>query len=406
MTRVLLKMKVEGLFVVAFIFLVGNSYGQDLNSAIKLTISERYEDAGEVYKTIIKNQPTNGEAYYYFGENILKSYYADPFSVTLQEACENARKIFDGGLRADSTNKLNAIGMGMVILLQTGDTAAADKYFAKAEVFPKNKKKYTDHHILLLIKLGTAQLVAKAPRYNKALGYLNRAHDIQPNNATINDALGDVYMSQNDASSAISNYNRALFLDPSNTVYQVKIGNIYMGARNLTEARSLFEEAQKVDSTYAPVYKGLGTMYNMSGFYKLAQANFKKFLTLSGNNIPAQISYANALFRSRSFDEAFKVTAGILKIDTSRNYLNRLAAYSAYDRKNDTIAKKQADYALALKYIETFFRRSPSDKIILKDYSYYGNILLRLRQDTIQIDKGLSMLIKAYKMDPTDDALY
>lgn len=398
-TKVHPTLKLESLLVITLIFLIGKSYGQELSSAIKLSMSERYEDANEAYKTIIKSQPTNGDAYFYYGENILKSHQADPYSATLDEACASAQDIFNQGLTADSTDKLNDIGLGLVVLLKSGDTIAADKFFVKAEVFPKNKKKYSDHHILLLIKLGSYQVYGKTPRLKKAIAFLEKAKEIQPNNPNICNALGDVYMSQNDASNAISNYNRALFLDPSNPVYQVKIGNIYMGARNLTEARNLFEEAQKLDSTYAPLYKGLGTMYSMSGFYKLAESNFKKFLDLSGNNTPAMISYANSLFRSRNYDESLNVIENILKVDSSRNYLYRLAAYSAFD-------KKPADYAKALKYIETFFKNSTQDKIILKDYLNFGNVLLKLRQDSLQIDKGLKMLIKAYKMDTSNEELY
>ncbi len=399
MARVYKKLNVSGLIVLVLFLWSGIAPAQDLNSARKLTISERFEDAAEVYKSVINAQPTNGDAYYYYGENIIKSYLADPYSATLDEVCTNSRDIFSKGLAADSSNKINAIGLGIVILLQTGDTVAADKLFAKANVFPKNKKKYTEHHITLLINLGLAQTYGKNPRYKKAMGFLNKAGEIQPDNPNIIDAMGDVYMDSNDASGAIQKYNRALFLNPSNPIYQVKIGNIYLGARNLTEARDLFEQAQKTDSTYAPVYKGLGEMYNMSGFYKLAQTNFKKFLDLSGNNTPAQISYARALFKAKVYDESLKVIENILKVDSSRINLYRLAAYSAYD-------KKPGDYLSAKKYIEKFFKNTPETNLILKDYIYYGNTLVRLHQDSLQTDKGLRLLIKAYKMDPTNDELY
>ncbi len=399
MARVFQNLKVISLFILAFFLIVGKINGQDLNYAKKLTVSERYEDASEVYNSILKSQPTNGDAYFYYGENIIKSYLADPYSSSLGEVCSSARDMFTRGLTADSTNMINDIGLGMVILLESGDTVKADKWFAKAEVFPKNKKKYTERNILFLIKLGSAQIYAKAPRYKKAIAYLNRAKEVRPENPDINDALGDIYMSETDASSAISNYNRALFLEPSNPVYKVKIGNIYMGARNLQEAKNLFEDARDIDSTYAPVYKGLGTMYSMSGFYKLAQVNFKKFLDLSGNNTPAQISYANALFKSKIYDESLKVIENILKVDSSRINLYRLAAYSAFD-------KKPADYMLALKYIEKFFKNTPEDKLIIKDYLYYGNTLVKLHHDSLQTDKGLKILIKVYKMDTTNNELY
>src|ERR1035437_6362066 len=187
------------------------NFAQDLKSAIKLSVSERYEEASDAYQKLLKAEPNNGDVYYYYGENMLKSYIADPYSSTLADACTNSKNIFLKGLQADSTNKLNAIGLGMVVLLEKNDTTAADYYFNKAEsTFPKNKKKYTEKHILILVKLGTGQLLAKMPRYKKAIGYIERAKEVAPNNPDVFDALGDIYMSKNDASSAIQNYNRAL----------------------------------------------------------------------------------------------------------------------------------------------------------------------------------------------------
>jgi tetratricopeptide (TPR) repeat protein len=381
------------------LFFVQSNIAQDLNSAIKLSLSERYEDANAAYEKIIKNEPANGDAYFYYGENILQSYIADPFSATLTDVSKTAKDIFQRGLQADSTNKLNAIGIGMVILLEKNDTTAADVYFNKAvQEFPKNKKKYTEKHILMLSKLGTAQLYAKSPRYKKAIAYLELAKEIAPTNPLVADALGDVHMGRNDASSAIQNYNRALYLNPSSPIYNVKIGNIYMYARNLAEAKNYFEKAKEIDSTFAPLYKGLGSMYYMSGKYKTSKENYKKFLDLSGNNISAMVSYANALFKSKDYDEAINVINEILEKDKSRPYLYRLAGYSAFD-------KKPADYAKSLKYMELLFKDMAPDKIIVKDYKYYGKTLVNLKQDTSQIDKGLLTLKRAYEMDTTDNEL-
>ena len=365
---------------------------QDLKSAIKLSVSERYDDANEAYQKLLKAEPNNGDAYFFYGENILQSYIADPFSNTMADICASAKSEFQKGLQADSLNKLNAIGLGMIVLLSKNDTSAADYYFNKAEsTFPKNKKKYTEKQVLMLAKLGTAQLFAKMPRYKKAVAYLERAKEVAPNNPDVFDALGDIYMSKNDASSAIANYNRALYLNPTSASYQVKIGNIYMYARNLKEANNYFEKAKGIDSTFAPLYTGLGAMYYMSGNYKLSKDNYKKFLDLSGNNTSAKAKYANALFKSKDYESALTVIAEILAVDKSRPYLYRLGGYSAFD-------KKPADYPKAKIYMEDLMKTMPAEKIINSDYIYYGKTLINLK-DTTQLDKGFGILLKAYEMD-------
>ncbi len=388
------------LFISFIVYCSTASYAQDLILAEKLSLSERYEDANEMYKELIKTQPNNGDIYFYYGENILKSYLADRYSNTLSGVTSQAKTIFEAGLKADTINKINAIGLGMIVLQLTNDTSAADKYFNLAEqMLPKKQKKYLDVHYQLLIKLATAQLYAKDPRYKKAIAYLTKGKEFAPNNPNIPNALGDVYMQKNEVSNAIANYNRALFLNPTNPVYKVKIGNIYIGAKNPNAARPLFDEAKSIDSSYAPIYKSMGAMWYLAGQNNLSKINYKRFLELSGNNIPAKVSYANSLFRSKDYTETLNVVEEILTIDKSRNYLNRLAAYSSFD-------KKPADYEKALIYSELFFKNTTPNQIILRDYLYYGNTLLKLKKDTAQIDKGLQNLLKAYQMDTTDYELF
>lgn len=400
MKRINRKLILRVLLLNAILCLItGTINAQDLNSALKLTLSERYEDANNVYQSLLKSDSNNADVYFYYGENILKNYLSDTLSATLKETTLSARELFTKGIKADSTNKINLIGLGIVTLMETNDTIAADKYFNRVDGFPKNKKKYTEKHITLLIKLATGQLYAKHPRFKKAIAFLEKAEEAAPNNPKVPDAKGDIFMSQNDASNAIKNYNRAEYLDPKSPVYKVKIGTIYMGARNLTDARPIFEQAKEIDSTYAPIYAALGQMYSLSGYFKLSKDNYKRFLDLSGNNIPAKIKYANSLFRAKDLGEAFTVITEILQIDNSRNYLNRIAGYSAYD-------KKPADYNASLKYMELFFAKATPDKIIQKDYMYYGNTLLKLKQDTTQIDKGLLTLKKAFDMDTTKHELF
>jgi len=133
------------------------------------------------------------------------------------------------------------------------------------------------------------------------------------------------------------------------------------------------------------LYKGLGEAYSLAGVYKLSKENYKKFLELSGNNVPAWVSYINSLFKTNDFTEVVNQIEELQKVDNSRNYLNRLAGYSAYEMK-------PPDYLKAQKYMEEFFKNTEPDKVIVKDYSYYGKILLKLKKDDDQIDKGLEML--------------
>jgi tetratricopeptide (TPR) repeat protein len=379
------------------------SNAQDLNEALKLIQSERYEDADAVLKKLIESNTTVGDACFYYGECLLRSYVGDPYSNSLTDVAKEASDYFKMGLQKDSTNMLNNIGLGAVILLQKNDTSAADVFFSKAEItIPKKAKKFTAKDYTLLIKLGLAQLYAQKPRYNKAVMYLERAKnanvevskDPKKENPDIYVALGDIYVDKNDASEAVKNYNKAVWIDPSSYEPLVKIGRLYMRSRNLQEARNYFDRAKEIDSTYAPLYRAYGEMFAMGGVASHSKTNFKKFLELSGSNIPAKVQYVNSLFRARDYKECIINIEAIFAVDKSRNYLNRIAAYSCYEMR-------PPDYAKAKAYIEEFFKNATPEKIITRDYAYYGRILLKMK-DTALIDKGIEQLITAYKLDTTD----
>jgi tetratricopeptide (TPR) repeat protein len=383
---------------IAFVGLFGMTCrvnAQDLQDALKLSQSERYEDAEDLFRQIIQASPGNSDAYFYYGENILKAYIADPYSNSLADVSIESAEQFDKGIKADSTNQLNYIGKGMVILLEKNDTSAADVFFRKAEsFFPKNKKKYTEKNVNALIKLGESQLYAREPRYQKAITYLESAKAVAPNNTDSWVTTGEIYETQGNASAAIFNYNKAVYINPKLVVPLVKIGSLYMRSKNLEDARSNFEKAKEIDSLYAPTYRCFGEMYGLAGLENLSILNYRKFLELSGNNIPAKIQYLISLFKAKKYTETLEVAEDILKYDNSRNYLNRIAGYACYD-------KKPADYEKGRVFMETFFKNTTPDKIIVKDYTYYGRILLKLKDSTL-MDKAFEEMKKGYLMDTTD----
>ena len=367
---------------------------QELNNALKLGLNDQYENAALAFQSLIKKEPANGNAYYYYGKTIIKEYLSDTLSNSLKEMGTEAEKLFQKGIEMEPTNEINDVGLGAVQLLLVNDTVAADKFFVKAEAsFPLKQKFLSPRDARILTELGTSQLLGKVNRYKKAVGYLNRAKEINPNEASTYMGLGDVYSRQNNMKDALSNYNKALSLDPTSPVAKIRIGAIYVHAANLNAARPYLEEARDIDSTYAPAYRELGELYTMGGQFNLAKTNFKKFITLSGNNIPAKIQYAKALFRTKDYANALITIEEVLAVDKSRNYLNRLAGYCCFDKKPPELEKGKA-------YIETFFKNATPESIIPRDYLYYSRILFRIaKNDSLTLVKAFDTYKKAYAMD-------
>ncbi|MFO7371416.1 MAG: tetratricopeptide repeat protein [Bacteroidales bacterium] len=379
-----------------------SAWGQDMNSALKLINSEQYEEAEKVFDDLIKKDPANGDLYYYYGEALLKDYLSDTFSNSLNDFAGKAEQLFQEGLKQAPGNVLNQVGMGALTLLRTSDTLKALPYFQQAEAaipLKIKKKEYTPQKAVILTKLAAAQLYGKVNNTKKAIAYLNRAKVINPNDPNIYLTLGDVYINFNDASNALANYNQALMKDPKSPLPKIKIGNIYMRVPNLSAARPYFEEAREIDSTFAPVFRSLGELWSMGGRHDLAKQYFYRYMQLSGNTTPAKLRYANSLFRARDYSGAIEVYDEIIKVDNSRNYLNRVAGYSCFEKKPQDLEKGKA-------YMETFFANAKPENIIARDYSYYGRMLYKLANgDSVMLDKAFENLKKAYSMDESDDKL-
>ena len=190
------------IFTLAFSSMMAS--GQDLQSAKSFTRSERFEEAENLYKSVIQKEPANSDAFFYYGQSTIKQYLADTFSVSKTEALHNATEIFKKGLVVDSNNVLNLIGLGMVELLKNGDTTKADYYFNRANSkVPAKAVKCLDKDVNLLIKLGNAQILGKNKRFAKGLEFLEKAKVASTDkktglgkNSDVFLTIGDIYLAE------------------------------------------------------------------------------------------------------------------------------------------------------------------------------------------------------------------
>jgi tetratricopeptide (TPR) repeat protein len=147
----------------------------------------------------------------------------------------------------------------------------------------------------------------------------------------------------------------------------MKIGSIYVKARNLEAAIPFFQKAIELNVNYAPAYRELGALYSMARRYELSKQNFAKYLELTKGNIPAQITYVKSLYYAGEYDEVIKNVEEIFAKNKSKAYMNRLAGYSCFEKK---------DYDKALDFMETLFKTVSPELIIPRDYLYLARILL------------------------------
>ncbi len=356
-----------------------NNQAQDLHSALLLTKSEQYDKAGEMLKQLTQNEPSNSKYYFYLGENILLDYFSDTISNSFSLAIKEAQDTYQQGVDADPNYPLNYVGLAKVAYY-SGDDKTAEEMRAKAKSFLLPYKKIkkinppADVYSLTLAKLAESYIKDRNVDTAVALPLIREAIKIAPNNPEIYLIAGDIYILGNDGSNAIKNYNLAQFADPTSPTAAMKIGSIYVRGKSLQFAIPYFEEAISLDPNYAPAYRELGQLYWMAQRLEQSKENYKKYLELSAGNIPAQTRYVSSLFYAGDYDQVIKNVEEILAVDKSRSFLNRLAGYSYFERKNPDNDKAQY-------YMEQLFNTVSEDRILWKDHHYMARILMKKNQN-------------------------
>jgi tetratricopeptide (TPR) repeat protein len=365
---VILAAAMAGLFI-------NNIQSQDLTTALLLTKSEQYDKAEAMLQQLIQKEPGNSKYYFFLGENALLDYFADTISNSLTIATKTAHDIYQKGVNANQSDPLNYVGLAKVAFYLDDDKTAAEmRAKAKSYLLPyKNIKKIVPpakDYAFALAKIAESYTKNGEVDTSAALPLIRQAVKIDNKNPDIFLIAGDIYILANDGSNAIKNYNLAQFVDPKSPTANMKIGNIYVRGKSLQAAIPYFEEAINLDANYAPAYRELGQLYWMAQRLEQSKTNFKKYLDLTAGNIPAKTRYVNSLFYAGDYDEVIKNVEEILAVDKSRSYMNRLAGYSYYEKKN-------ADYGKALEYMNELFRTVSPDRILLKDHHYTARILVK-----------------------------
>jgi tetratricopeptide (TPR) repeat protein len=373
------------------------SQAQDLNAAIKLTTSEQYDLAGNMFKDLISKDPNNSDLYYFYGENYLKAYFTDSASMIFDEIAKPAAELFNTGIKVDPLNPINYVGLGK-IAIYSRNLQEAKNYFNKAEsLLPsRNNRKAPvtpSKHALTLMKIGEAYIFSPYPDTAIIFDYLRKSEIVDPKNPELYILFGDGYMKGNDGSNAIACYKKAQSLDPKSPKSNLRIGQLWMRTRNYNDALAYYKEAIKIDSTFAPAYRELAELYALARRYNEAIKTYNKFLSLSSTNLTAKVRYASFLFMAKEYQKSIDKISEIQKEDTSFIILNRLLAYSYFELNQPE---------KAILYIQKFLAKSNPQKIIPSDWNYYGKIMAKMKNDSVAIE----YYMKGYNMDTSNyDAL-
>lgn len=375
--RLPVSVRISIFIVFAFVISIVTTQAQTLKEAVKYTENEQFETATKAFKSLLKSQPTNGDVYFYMGENYFKNDDAD-----------SAQYFYQKGLEVAPTNAINYVGLGKILQFEN-KSAQAKVQFDKALTSGAGK------NTAILLRVSEALIKAPTKDLDQASKLLDLAAKLEPKNPEVYILMGDMYFEKADGNNAIANYKKAQDLNKSSVTAILRVGQLYGRAKNYTLALDKYQEAAKIDSTFAPAYREQGELYYMAKQYEKAKNKYERYLQLAGDNYSAKQRYASFLFLNKDYKESITLFNELIKQDTTKNFVNRLLAYSYFET---------GDYATGYKYINTFFNRAHKEKtkIIASDIEYRGKINSKIGQDSLAIID----FEEALKMDSTKVDLY
>src|SRR6185295_12658041 len=190
--------------------------------------------------------------------------------------------------------------------------------------------------------------------------------------------FGDAYLLQNNGGLAVSSYERAASLRPTLAKPYYKMGLVYERSKNTELALENFNKAVTIDPKYTLAYKEMGEVYYLQKNTEKALKAIESYLSLTENpDAPtAQLLKAFILSLGKNYkqaNEVFKKLADApdVKVVTLRFYANSLF--------------EDADYQTSKDVFEKYFAKAKPEDVIAKDHSDYGNVLLKLKQDSLAI---------------------
>ena len=375
-------------FSVALLASTFVSQAQDINQAKKALDAEQFESAKSILKSIIKQKPSNGAAYYTLG------------NVYLNQSVEDSAKIyFQNGLKVSEDAKLNYIGLGQIDL-DNNDLAAAQAKFDLA-IKDIKKKDFQEY-----IYIARAYMNAKKPDYKSALAILNRADVKNSQDPQMQLALGDAYYGDGKQNEAYVAYRNAFQADNTLLRAKMQLGVLLKGAKSYDEALKAYNEVIAINPNYGPVYRELAETYykiarnkpsQAAANYKTAIGHYDKYMSLTDYSIHSRMRRADFLILIEDYVALEAEANKMIELDKVNPRIYRYLGYAAY--RNDNLD-------LAIKSLENFIT-SPANKTISLDYLYLG--LTKIKKATsadglsinpTSFNAGLIDVKKAVEMDP------
>ncbi|WP_220763029.1 hypothetical protein [Flavobacterium sp. UMI-01] len=373
---------------IAFLASVSISQAQDISQAKKAIDAEQYENAKVTLKSIVKSNPSEGEAFFLLGNVYL-----------FQNIADSAKIAYNDGLKAKDQAHYNYIGLGQISLNENNLAEANAKFeLAKKEMRKKDFQEY--------VYIARAYMNADNPNYKNALATLDLAKERNAQEPQVLLAMGDAYYGDKNQNDAYRCYRDAFQADNTLIRAKMQLGVLLKGAKAYTEAVAAYDDVIAISPNYGPVYRELAETYYLWGnnqpakydqYIQKALSYYEKYMSLTDYSLASRMRHADFLILAKDY-KALEIEANKMKqLDKVNPRILRYLGYSAYENGN---------IDSAIESLNTFINTG-SNKIIAQDYMYLGLAKLKKASkadDTLDLpvfNEAVALIKKAVEMEPS-----
>ena len=220
--------------------------------------------------------------------------------------------------------------------------------------------------------------------YNTAINVINKALQVNGDDAMLYTKIAGLYADAGNYSSALSAYKKAVKLRPNDAFIYISMGNILQTLGDYDNAYNAFKHAQSIYPEYKYNCLNIANIEYFRKNYASAIENYNVFLNAYPNNLEASENLANVYALSNQYDKACDIYANIYKKYPSAFTEFEKYGMALFETKQYQAASSMLEKALA--------ENADSEVINAKLALTYQNL-----EDN---DKAYKYFLKTFEINP------
>lgn len=338
---------------------IGITFGQQDAALKRLIETEKFKQAKTMLQQNIELKPDDGANYYWLGK------------IHFSEARHDSALIyFKKGKDKTKNGWMNLIGMGL-LSLDNKDSVTAKSNFSSA-LMQTDEKNFQYYYLV-----GDAWIHSEIRNSQNGLKMADKCLSLEKNNGDAMILQGDAWLLKLEGGGqALTSYENAADKYPASPIPLLKIGKLYLRAKNYSLGVDYLKKAITKDSTFAPAYRELAEYYFSIKKNSESRTNYEKFLANSDTTEEVLTHYLYTCFLSKDYEKSISLAEQLQGSNFNSFVLNRITAYSYYEK---------GKYPEGLTSIQQLFSNPDKTHLIADDYTYYGKLLAKSKQDSLAI---------------------